>query len=276
MDQSNAESGEPLSKQISLSKLTAQLETSLQQSGSSATSTIRNWYKNYLKLYGVRKSLQDAQRVLAAVVGSVGDEFKQASSFEAAIGKVQSKTFLENLSAILAALPRDPNVKLKQPSLVRVMASAVLICFHPGHMLSLGAGDESTVPDTSVEALQCTVAARLTVRRLLNLLNLQLQPVACSMRTFRRVLLGFRFSFRLFVESLDVWKQLDADRMVQSMQAPYMFCYGAYLSALNSQSRMSDASGDDVSAVVDSARGQLERMRLSMVQVCFPPFICVI
>ena len=262
--ENNTDFGEPITRQTSLSRLNAQLESNLQQSTANAIPVIRSWYKNHHKLCHVRTSLQNAETILITVINTIESEFRTTGSFDIAIGRVQSKPFLDNLSQLLAMLPRDPNVKLKQQALIRVLASAVLICFYPGNILSLGDDGAAPIPDPSPEAERCAVAAKLLVNRLLCLLKKQIGHVHCPMNVFKQRLLGYRFAFRHFIETLDAWKVLDAERIVRSMQNPYIFCYGAYLSALNSQQASAEP---DIDSVVDNAHKQVERMHLSMAQL---------
>jgi hypothetical protein len=85
------------------------------------------------------------------------------------------------------------------------------------------------------------------------------------------------------VDNLEAWKRLDAERMVMSMQQPYMFCYGTIISA-NQSKESGDSPTADIGlftslavcfyeliilldSVIAAANVQLDRLKTSMVRL---------
>lgn len=110
---------------------------------------------------------------------------------------------------------------------VKVISSAAIIADFAGEVFEV---DDK--PDMSPEAVSCKIAGALlmfTLKRLWKGIK------SNSISTFRFSFLGYRYAVRHFLECMDVWKRMDAERVRKNFELSYIDSYAMLLTAKKMQ-----------------------------------------
>lgn len=161
---------------------------------------------------------------LAAVKSNMND-------FAAARKMLSDSSFFTSVNSFLSSLPLDPSLKSKNSTArsSHTIGSALFIHYFPQEVLL---DDEEA--DQSWEAEECSLAAEMLVRNLHKFISNCIaltSVVECSKTAaFKQSMLSYRFSVRHFIEKLEQWKELDASRLLQSLESPYLESYTMFFS----------------------------------------------
>lgn len=185
-----------------------------------ASHVISSFIKKNNKLKAVYKSINTVDLLhITNSLDSLGS--LESEAFVRGQEILAAEDFVKALSNFLNMLPSDPNLKKKNKMArsVRIISSSLLIAKFPGLVL-----EDDGKPDTSKEARDCHQAAAVFMTSLQRLTRVLTRPTT-PLYAFRTALIGYRFSLRCFLVSIDAWKQIDRDRLKHSFEVAYCESY---------------------------------------------------
>jgi hypothetical protein len=187
---------------------------------------IQQWYTRQSKFMQVKNNIKESISHVRMIKNSLVTIRASSGKFENMQRNLSTPSFVSALTAFLSILPLDPSLKAKN-SLARnprTIGSAFFIHFFPDEVLL---DDEER--DYSWEATESAKAAAMLVRSFdifVNLCSTLITPSAdidnsvnCQLR---QAMISYRFNIRYFIEKLDQWKELDASRLLDSLEQPYI------------------------------------------------------
>jgi hypothetical protein len=261
-----------------------------------ASISIANWWKRIRKLCFLKDAMFKISKESEIVVEMIDDftllEKSNSFSFDNASEKLSEATFVSSLSTLLRALPKDPimgsknGIKssesiCKQQNIMgrsaRFISSVIMIKYFPKYVLSSSQDEDgNNGVDESPEAKQCFHDALSMIRSLRKLMKFisifsSSPSTKRQLNKFQQVLLTYRLTARTFISSLESWKELDAQRMIQSLEFSYMQCYAIYV-ASSEEAHAANINGEnnadnDKSSFIKTAELQCRKISQGMIQV---------
>ena len=221
---------------------------------SKAAYDLQVWWAKERKILQTRKTIQGAMNHISTIAGSI-DSIRSGTSDFGAVQKVLSaSSFISSLTLFLSLLPLDPSLKAKNSSArsSHTIGSAFFIHYFRQEVLL-----DDEVVDQSRESNECAVGAAMLVRTLdrfiTNCRTLNNPTAPISNAQFKQSMLSYRFSVRYFLEKLEQWKELDASRLLQSLEAPYTESYLIFVTLSKVLNISDSGSGTAISLINPSS-----------------------
>lgn len=226
-----------------------------------AITSIQTWWtkrKNLLTVQHKMCQLTDELTILYNTTHAFIDKSTDKDSkFEDYQSVLIDAEYMSAMGKFLRVIPKDPNIIDKNVAAMvrscRVVSSSFIISKFPETVLVSSAinpenGMHIEDVDSSHEATQCYLTSKYLVRAFTKLIRfLKSHVIGSSIRGFRQVLLTYRYVCRHFVYSLNNWKNLDAERFVQSIEVCYIQCYSMLLSQKKKVELVASSSGRSIS-----------------------------
>lgn len=262
-----------------------------------ASVSIANWWKRIHKLCLLKDSMFKISKEAEIVVEMIDNfallEKSNNFSFDYASELLSEAKFVASLSTLLRAFPKDPNMGskngikssesiCKQQNMMgrsaRFISSVIMIKYFPQYVLSSSSSENeesnNNGVDDSPEAKECFNGALSLIRSLRKLMKfISIFSTSLSakkqLNKFQQVLLTYRLTARTFISSLESWKELDAQRMIQSLEFSYMQCYAIYI-ATSEEANVANINGEtnnDKSSFIKTAELQCRKISQGMIQV---------
>ena len=258
--------GRDLTRQSSFDRMmslvaAADNHPSISDRNKAATELQLFWIK-YKKISQTIGDIRSAKTDVMLISGKLTAVKSYMNDFAAVRNILSDSAFVTAVNSFLSSLPLDPSLKAKNSTArsSHTIGSALFIHYFPHEVLL---DDEEA--DLSREAEECSLAAEMLVRNLHKFISncVALTSAAESNKTaaFKQSMLSYRFSVRYFIEKLEQWKELDASRLLQSLESPYLESYTMFFSlskivnATNAIAQKETAS-NSVSAASVAVTGQ--------------------
>lgn len=221
-----------------------------------AATELQLWWLRQRKILQTIAAIKVATSDVLLISEKLAMVKESSSSFDEVRKILSASSFTVSFTSFLSLLPLDPTLKAKNSFArsIKTIGSALFIHFFPGEVLL---DDESI--DESREAEECSMAASILVMNLYKFISSCAAVTSDAVSrggnalTFRARMLSYRFAVRNFIEKLEQWKELDASRLLQSLESPYLESYTMFYS-LSKVVNITDASSRNGS---DSANSSL-------------------
>lgn len=247
---------------------------------------IQQWYIKQSKFIQIKNNIKNTISHAEIIKNSLVNLRTSSGDFGKMQKNLSEPSLLTSLTAFLLMLPLDPSLKAKNSIArsPRTIGSAFFIHYFPDEVLL---DDEER--DYSGEATECAVSAQMLVRSFnafinsCSILNTPTIDADSSVNNhLKQAMLSYRFNIRYFIEKLDQWKELDASRLLDSLEQPYIECYTIFLTlsqalekkrgnALNNNEVSFDSTalpeGDGDESMCRAAEQQCDKIRQAMVRL---------
>jgi hypothetical protein len=196
-----------------------------------AATELQLWWIKQKKISQTICDIRSAKTDVMLISGNLAAVKSNMNDFAAVRKILSDSSFVTAVNSFLSSLPLDPSLKAKNSTArsSHTIGSALFIHYFPHEVLL---DDEEA--DLSREAEECSLAAEILVRNLHKFISncVELTSAAESNKTaaFKQSMLSYRFSVRYFIEKLEQWKELDASRLLQSLESPYLESYTMFYS----------------------------------------------
>jgi len=239
---------------------------------------IQQWYTRQSKFIQVKNNIIESISHVRMIKNSLVTLRASSGDFSHMQRNLSTPSFVTSLTAFLSILPLDPSLKAKN-SLARnprTIGSAFFIYYFPDEVLL---DDEER--DYSKEATESSKAAAMLVRSFDVFVNACSTLLASTADTdnsancmLRQTMISYRFNIRYFIEKLDQWKELDASRLLDSLEQPYIECYTIFLTLSQAlemkksskiENEGSEEDGDE--SMCRAAELQCDKIRQAMVKL---------
>lgn len=225
-----------------------------------AAALVQLWWRRRARLVRTRRSIQSQRDQVDYVMTGIA-LLISGISFEDAQAIVVENTFNQALSQLLLTLPHDPALSKNNSKVrsVRFISSAFMIREFSRVILTYSKDYNlaDVVIDECLEAKLCKNAASMVYSCFVHLLVAADSPL----QAFRAALISYRFAVRYFFEAMSSWRKVDSDRLVVSLQKPYIEIY-SMLMALERQGPGASSSSEfeDTRAQARQHLTRIERM----------------
>jgi len=204
-----------------------------------AVHTVVEWWRKRKSIASIKRDICSVKSCIATCLETIQEIQSPSVYFLSAQTKLTTDVFVSSLSAFLNKLPRDPGLKSRNKFArsVRVISSAILISRFAENVLEF-----ENVPDNGPEATECKLTALVllfSLRRLFKACDAE------SLHEFRFAFVGYRFSVRNFLDSLDAWKAMDSERTRKNFEIAYMESYAMLLTARKMRDELDRKISDD-------------------------------
>jgi hypothetical protein len=196
-----------------------------------AATELQLWWIKHKKITQTIGDIRSAKTDVVLISGKLAAVKSNMNDFAAVRKIISDSSFVTAVNCFLSSLPLDPSLKAKNSTArsSHTIGSALFIHYFPHEVLL---DDEEA--DLSREAEECSLAAEILVRNLhkfiSNCVELTSDQESYKTAAFKQSMLSYRFSVRYFIEKLEQWKELDASRLLQSLESPYLESYTMFFS----------------------------------------------